>query len=326
MLQTLQRMGPVFGAASTDVVEFNIGLWHHKKEGEYGGLVQVRPCGGRGGAERCRLWASGRALPGGHADAAACLRARPRPGAPVRGWEPAGARLAGSERPLPASNDARKQALADNYAANRSAGPALVWRDNSPQHFDIENGARGGGGGAGAGLPRGVAGCARPRLSCSAGARDPFNPPQPHPHLAPGAGEFPHPDEAQKLIWDAGKGGRCVPMQVGRAAGRAVGGQGRALGPARHAAPRSAAPPAARHLALQVEFTLPALPGAVHVSCPAALGVIKADPPSLPALPTCNRRAWSCSRTARSPAATSTWRAAAGATSWCVGGLVGCRR
>lgn len=26
--------------------------------------------------------------------------------------------------------------------ANGTSGPALIWRDNSPQHFDIENGAR----------------------------------------------------------------------------------------------------------------------------------------------------------------------------------------
>lgn len=32
------------------------------------------------------------------------------------------------------------QALADHYAANGSSGPTLIWRDNSPQHFDIENG------------------------------------------------------------------------------------------------------------------------------------------------------------------------------------------
>ncbi|KAI7841260.1 hypothetical protein COHA_005033 [Chlorella ohadii] len=96
MLRTLQRMGPVFGASQRDVVEFNIGLWHHKREGQYGGYVQ---------------------------------------------------------------------ALADHYVANGTSGPTLIWRDNSPQHFDIEN------------------------------------------------GEFPHPDDAPALLYNVGKGGRCVPMQ-----------------------------------------------------------------------------------------------------------------
>ena len=235
MLQALQRMGPVLGAARTDVVEFNIGLWHHKKEGEYGGFVQVwgpgrsrapSPVGKRQSAAR-------------RTDAAACLRARLRPGAPVRGWEPAGARLAGSERPPPALHGARKQALADNYAANRSAGPALVWRDNSPQHFDIENGARGGGGGgAGAGLPRGVAGRARPRPPCSAGARDPFDPPQPHPHPRSRRRRVPAPRRGAEA--DLGRGqGRALRAHAGGQSGgqggrraRAGAGAGAACGPA----------------------------------------------------------------------------------------------
>jgi hypothetical protein len=34
------------------------------------------------------------------------------------------------------------QRLADYYVANRTQFPIMIWRDNSPQHFDIANGKR----------------------------------------------------------------------------------------------------------------------------------------------------------------------------------------
>lgn len=39
------------------------------------------------------------------------------------------------------------------------------------------------------------------------------------PPTHPAAGEFPHPDEAPRLLYDVGKGGRCVPIKV-RAGGQ----------------------------------------------------------------------------------------------------------
>ena len=32
------------------------------------------------------------------------------------------------------------QAIADYYVAHKAEMPAGIWRDNSPQHFDIEHG------------------------------------------------------------------------------------------------------------------------------------------------------------------------------------------
>lgn len=55
------------------------------------------------------------------------------------------------------------QALADHIVANRTRLPHMLWRDNSPQHFDL-------------------------------------------PH-----GEFPHPDQAQALLWGPGKTA-CKPI------------------------------------------------------------------------------------------------------------------
>ncbi|PSC74635.1 hypothetical protein C2E20_2257 [Micractinium conductrix] len=70
MLQLLQRLH-VLNVQKHDVIDFNVGLWHHMKDNNYTQLVQ---------------------------------------------------------------------ALADHVAANRASLPHLLWRDNSPQHFDIEHG------------------------------------------------------------------------------------------------------------------------------------------------------------------------------------------
>lgn len=112
------------------------------------------------------------------------------------------------------------RALADHFAANKSSLPHLIWRDNSPQHFDLPNG----GWPSGSLLAQLVAlcvqleDCSSPRrdwLACSAASfaatphRHSFTPPC--SSCLPG--EFPHPDEAGKLLYDKGKGGRCVPMK-----------------------------------------------------------------------------------------------------------------
>ncbi|EFN59141.1 hypothetical protein CHLNCDRAFT_137966 [Chlorella variabilis] len=70
MLHYLKNL-KALGVGSRDIWTFNVGLWHHKKEGEYPWLVK---------------------------------------------------------------------GLADYYRQHREQLPRVIWRDNSPQHFDIENG------------------------------------------------------------------------------------------------------------------------------------------------------------------------------------------